>query len=186
MATKKSQRIAIWIIAAVMTIGTLGAYFIVILDNANTKSEQERLQKQYQEELQKSQASSEPDPTAHKVDGDVTALFKEDLVVGEGAEVKVGDTVRVHYKGAIAQTGVKFDSSYDRGEPAEFVLREATAGEQGVIKGWVQGLEGMKAGGKRRLIIPADLAYGEQGSGSIAPNADLVFEVELQAVTPAQ
>lgn len=181
MATKKSQRIAIWVIAVVMAVGTLGAYFIVILDNANSQREQERLQQQYEEELQKAQ-SAEPDPSAHKVDGDVTTLAKEDLVVGNGAEVKVGDTIRVHYKGTIAQTGVKFDSSYDRGEPAEFALKEPTAGEPGVIKGWVEGLQGMKEGGKRRLVVPSELAYGEQGNGSIPPNADLVFEVEVQAV----
>jgi FKBP-type peptidyl-prolyl cis-trans isomerase len=186
MATKKSQRIAIWIIAIVMAVGTLGAYFVVILDNNNTQRDQERLQKQYQESLKKQQESQQVDPTAYKVEGPVTELKKEDLTVGTGPAVKAGDTIRVQYKGTIAQTGVKFDSSYDRGEPATFALKEASGSESGVIKGWVQGIEGMQVGGKRRLIIPASLAYGAEGSGTIPANADLVFEVELQAINPPQ
>ncbi len=173
MATKKSQRIAIWVIAAVMTIGTLGAYFIVILENNNNKRDQEALTKTLQSKQQ-------PDPTAYKVEGDVTELKTEDLKVGEGTEAKAGDKIKVHYKGTIAQSTVKFDSSYDRGEPVELALQESKDGQQGVIKGWVEGIAGMKEGGKRRLIIPSDKAYGPQSPDpSIPANSDLVFEVEL-------
>lgn len=174
MATKKSQRIAIWVIAVVMAVGTFGAYFLVILENNNSKREQEEMTQATQQE----QANQEPDPTAYKVDGDVTELKTEDLKVGEGAEVKSTDAVQVHYKGTLAQSGVKFDSSYDSGEPAKFKL-------DAVIDGFSEGLVGMKEGSKRRIIIPSDKAYGEQGyPPSIPANADLVFEVELLKVNP--
>jgi peptidylprolyl isomerase len=98
----------------------------------------------------------------------------EDTVVGEGEAVKAGDTVVIHYTGVL-ENGQKFDSSYDRGEPFETQIGVGT-----VIKGWDQGVVGMKEGGKRRLIIPPDLAYGEQGAGdTIPPNATLIFDVEL-------
>ncbi len=94
--------------------------------------------------------------------------------VGEGAEAKKGDLVSVHYTGKL-KDGTKFDSSRDRGEPIQFVL-----GIGKVIKGWDEGLQGMKVGGKRKLIIPADLAYGARGAGDvIPPNAELTFDVEL-------
>lgn len=108
----------------------------------------------------------------------VTKLEKIDLVVGTGAEVKAGDTVSVHYTGAVAATGAIFQSSKDFGtEPVTFPL-------SGVIKGWTDGIPGMKVGGTRRLVIPADMAYGANppaGSG-IPANADLVFDVELVAI----
>lgn len=101
-----------------------------------------------------------------------------DLVVGNGEEVKPGATVSVHYIGAVAKTGEIFQSSKDFGEkPVTFPL-------DGVIKGWTNGIPGMKVGGTRRLIIPADMAYGATpplGSG-IPANADLVFDVELIGV----
>ena len=101
----------------------------------------------------------------------------EELNVGEGAEAKNGDTVRVHYTGWLTD-GTKFDSSVDRGEPFEFNLG---AGE--VIKGWDQGVAGMKVGGKRKLTIPPDLGYGDRGAGAvIPPGATLVFDVELLGI----
>lgn len=107
----------------------------------------------------------------------ITDLQIEDLVVGEGEEAKEGDRVTVNYLGTLTD-GTKFDSSYDRNEPFSFTLG---AGE--VIKGWDLGVSGMKIGGKRKLTIPSDLAYGESGAGStIPPNAALIFEVELLKV----
>ena len=108
-----------------------------------------------------------------------TELETEDIVVGDGAEAKEGDTVSVQYVGAIFDTGKEFDASWDRGqEPFEFTLG---AGE--VIQGWDEGVAGMKVGGRRKLIIPPDLGYGAQGSPPTIPaNATLVFVVDLEDV----
>jgi FKBP-type peptidyl-prolyl cis-trans isomerase FkpA len=101
----------------------------------------------------------------------------EDILVGSGQEAKAGDTVSVNYTGWLSD-GTKFDSSLDRGQPFEFIL-----GQGNVIKGWDQGVVGMKVGGKRRLTIPPDLAYGAAGFPPvIPPDATLTFEVELMAI----
>jgi FKBP-type peptidyl-prolyl cis-trans isomerase FkpA len=105
------------------------------------------------------------------------ALQVEDLKVGTGAEAKSGQSVSVHYVGTLTD-GKKFDSSRDRGEPFSFRL-----GAGQVIKGWDQGVAGMKIGGLRKLTIPPQLAYGERGFTTlIPPNSTLVFEVELVSV----
>jgi len=104
-------------------------------------------------------------------------LVIEEIEVGEGAEAAGGQTVTVHYTGWLTD-GTKFDSSVDRGDPFQFPL-----GVGMVIKGWDQGVAGMKVGGKRKLTIPPDLGYGASGAGGvIPPNATLVFEVELLGV----
>ncbi|MFY9463269.1 MAG: FKBP-type peptidyl-prolyl cis-trans isomerase [Candidatus Sungiibacteriota bacterium] len=102
-------------------------------------------------------------------------LKVEDERIGAGAEAKSGMTVQVNYIGTLTD-GTKFDSSYDRGTPFAFQL-----GQGMVIPGWEQGLIGMKVGGKRKLTIPAPLAYGATGQGTIPPNATLIFEVEMLA-----
>ena len=102
-------------------------------------------------------------------------LLTKDLVVGTGATAKAGDTVTVNYVGVLYKTGKEFDSSWKTGQPTSFPL---TPG--GLIQGWVQGIPGMKVGGRRELIVPASLAYGTRGSPpSIPPNAPLVFVVDL-------
>jgi len=108
-------------------------------------------------------------------------LVKTDIVIGKGALAQPGSKVFVHYTGwlykpmAPRQRGREFDSSIKRGEPLEFVL-----GTGRVIKGWDQGIKGMRVGGKRTLIIPSHLAYGSRGAGTmIAPGADLIFDVHL-------
>mgnify|MGYP000868121733 FL=1 len=110
-----------------------------------------------------------------------SGLQYEDTVVGEGAEATRGHHVRVHYTGWLyndGQQGAKFDSSRDRNDPFEFGL-----GAGMVIKGWDEGVQGMKVGGKRTLIIPAALGYGARGAGGvIPPNATLKFDVELLGV----
>ncbi len=106
-----------------------------------------------------------------------SGLKYRDDKVGKGKEAKTGDAVAVHYTGTFPD-GKKFDSSVDRGQPFTFTL-----GQGGVIKGWDEGVVGMKEGGKRTLIIPSDLAYGPQGRGSIPPNAELHFVIDLLKVT---
>ncbi len=107
-----------------------------------------------------------------------TQLNVIDHEVGSGAEAQSGKQVSVHYTGTLTD-GTKFDSSLDRGQPFNFQL-----GAGNVIKGWDQGLVGMKVGGKRRLEIPAEMAYGPRGFPPvIPPNSSLVFEVELMGVS---
>jgi len=182
MAVSKTtvQRIIIAVIALTMTVGTLGAYFIIIFQNNDSANQTQQ--------TQTTPKQLPVDSTAYKVTGQVTELQTTDLTVGTGDEAKVGDTIKVHYKGTIAQTQQKFDSSYDSGEPATLKLSDPDSSGNGVIKGWVNGVPGMKVGGKRRLVIPAAQAYGSSGSsdGSIPPNTDLVFEIELLAVNPKQ
>jgi FKBP-type peptidyl-prolyl cis-trans isomerase FkpA len=103
-----------------------------------------------------------------------SGLQYEDVTTGSGAEACAGQTVSVHYTGWLTD-GTKFDSSKDRNQPFEFAL-----GAGMVIKGWDEGVQGMKIGGVRRLTVPAQLGYGARGAGGvIPPNATLVFEVEL-------
>jgi len=106
-----------------------------------------------------------------------SGLQYKDLIVGQGPATKPGDTVSVHYTGWL-QNNKKFDSSLDRGVPFDFTL-----GQNQVIQGWDEGVLGMRVGGKRRLIIPPQLAYGATGAGGIIPpNATLIFEIELLAI----
>jgi FKBP-type peptidyl-prolyl cis-trans isomerase len=98
-----------------------------------------------------------------------------DIEVGSGEEVEAGDTITVHYTGWL-DDGTVFDSSVERGQPATFPL-------SGLIPGWQEGIPGMKEGGKRRLVIPPELAYGESGSPpAVPPNAELTFEIEVLSI----
>ena len=107
-----------------------------------------------------------------------SGLQYEDVVVGDGDQASTGNQVSVHYTGWLfedGKTGTKFDSSKDRGEPFRFPL-----GAGHVIRGWDEGVSGMKVGGTRRLVIPPELGYGARGAGGvIPPNATLLFEVDL-------
>ncbi|HEX3192751.1 MAG TPA: FKBP-type peptidyl-prolyl cis-trans isomerase [Streptosporangiaceae bacterium] len=101
-----------------------------------------------------------------------------DIWEGDGSEAKPGDTVKVHYVGVAYSTGEEFDASWNRGEPLQFQL-----GAGRVIAGWDQGVQGMKVGGRRQLIIPPELAYGDRGAGQvIAPGETLIFVCDLVSV----
>lgn len=107
-----------------------------------------------------------------------TKLVKKDIIKGTGKTAKSGDKVSVQYVGHNWSNNEEFDGSWGRGEPFEFTL-----GEGAVIQGWDQGVAGMKVGGRRLLIIPPDLGYGEQGQGSIPANETLIFVVDLEKVS---
>jgi peptidylprolyl isomerase len=114
-----------------------------------------------------------PSPSANAVTT-TSGLVYEDLLVGDGATVKSGDTVSVNYTGWL-EDGTKFDSSIDRGQPSEFTLGQ-------VIPGWNEGLVGMKVNGTRLLVIPPSLGYGSTANGPIPANSTLLFEVQLVSI----
>jgi peptidylprolyl isomerase len=122
----------------------------------------------------------EEKPTIAQPSGDPpTELQKEDVVKGKGTTAKAGDNVTVQYVGVNFSNGAEFDASWNRGEPFEFTL-----GAGQVIPGWDEGVAGMKEGGRRKLVIPPDMGYGEQGSPpTIPPNETLVFVIDLEKVT---
>ncbi|MER7082521.1 peptidylprolyl isomerase [Saccharopolyspora kobensis] len=106
-----------------------------------------------------------------------TELVVKDITVGEGKEATAGTVVAVHYVGVSHSTGKQFDASWDRGEPLQITL-----GKGQVIEGWDQGLQGMRVGGRRQLVIPPQMAYGDRGAGGvIAPGETLVFVCDLVA-----
>ena len=107
-----------------------------------------------------------------------TELVVSDITAGDGAEATAGSTVEVHYVGVAHSTGEEFDASYNRGQPLSFRL-----GVGQVISGWDQGVTGMKVGGRRQLVIPPHLGYGDRGAGgAIGPGETLIFVVDLLAV----
>jgi peptidylprolyl isomerase len=115
-------------------------------------------------------------PDVEFYDGPVpTELVITDVVVGDGAEATAGNRVSVHYVGVAHSTGEEFDASYNRGSAFQFPL-----GEGHVIAGWDQGVQGMKVGGRRQLVIPPHLGYGDRGAGgAIKPGETLIFVVDL-------
>ena len=129
-------------------------------------------------------ADSKPAQEKTAMNNTITELVKTDTVLGEGREAEAGFNVTVHYTGWLYDPskadshGAKFDSSVDRHDPFIFFL-----GGGQVIQGWDEGVVGMKVGGKRTLIIPSNMAYGEHGAGGVIPaNATLVFDVELLGI----
>lgn len=142
----------------------------------------QKAQKALQDEIAKNKAESEKLLAANKAKEGVktteSGLQYRVITAGDGKKPTATDTVKVHYKGLLAD-GTVFDSSYERGEPIEFPLN-------GVIKGWTEGLQLMPVGSKYELVIPADLAYGDQAPPSIGPAKALTFEVELLDIIPAK
>ncbi len=138
-------------------------------------SKQEETNQMANVNLQKGKAFLEQNKTKPGVKVTASGLQYKEITPGTGKSPKATDKVKVHYKGTFIN-GEEFDSSYKRGEPIEFPL-------SGVIKGWTEGLQLMKTGGKMQFVIPSDLAYGENAHPSIGPNQVLIFEVELLDVT---
>lgn len=130
----------------------------------------------YVKTLDKTMENNQSNPQQSTVPQKSEGLKIEDLKIGQGPEVKSGDTITVHYSGTLIN-GQKFDSSYDRNQPFETQI-----GVGQVIQGWDEGLLEMKVGGKRKLTIPPELGYGNQDMGTIPPNSVLVFEIELLAI----
>jgi len=187
--TKPHQRVGALLIAILFFAFTFGASFIVIWQlykdnkeaktvngttaNSNSATQDNSAAKNNNQSKLEGTKLANFTPTSH-IDG----LQTTDTTAGTGDTVKAGDTVTVDYTGAVASTGVIFQSSLDSGQPVSFGLNQ-------VIQGWTQGIPGMKVGGTRRLLIPANEAYGANppaGSG-IPANADLVFDVTLHSVS---
>jgi FKBP-type peptidyl-prolyl cis-trans isomerase len=154
-----------------------------IKSEAEFKAEQKKAMEQQQALVKEREAEETPARekwlAEHKITAKPTAsgLYYVEIKKGSGPNPKETDMVTVHYTGTLLD-GTKFDSSVDRGQPAEFPLN-------GVIKGWIEGLQLMKKGGKAMLIIPSSLGYGGNGGGPIPPFSTLVFDVELLDIKPA-
>ncbi len=186
MAATKAQRIGIWIIAAFMLVGTIGSFVIIVIANENQARDQanlNQLQTDYQDKVN-AQTKELSDTYFDTLNGykdrvgtfnkdDVKELKKEDLKVGDGADLTSESSFTAYYIGWNPE-GKTFDSSFN----GEALKAPFTASPGGVIEGWTQGVDGMKVGGIRELSIPSALAYGEAGSGAdIPPNTPLKFVI---------
>jgi FKBP-type peptidyl-prolyl cis-trans isomerase FkpA len=174
----KADRVIAWVLVALLVSSIVFVAAAPFITKNDTTSEQDAAQ-QALEELQNQQAQAEDTPKEVdpnlKQEGDITNMQIIDLVTGTGQEAKLGDNIKVKYKGALASDGTVFDSNSDG---VSFQLAEGS-----LIEGWTEGVPGMKVGGKRKLVIPSEKGYGAQGSGAdIPPNADLVFEIELVSI----
>jgi len=173
----KPQRFIALMAAVLFLVTSVGFSIMVVIQmrNSNNKSNQAQQASQVLDEQNKGGLAGtklQGFTSVSKVD----SLQKIDITLGTGAEVKAGAKVTAQYTGALAKDGIVFESSLDSGQPATFPL-------SGVIKGWQEGVPGMKVGGKRRLLIPASLGYGEQGNPpKIGPNEPLVFDIEIVSV----
>ena len=184
-----AQKIFILVMVVVFLVSSFGLTGLVVWqeitaedDVATTQLESEEATNEEVSIMQCSQDPSlaytpepplqgKPLPNFEPTEG-VTELSCIDIVVGDGKEVQPGATVTAHYTGATMKDGIVFQSSYDQGQPIPFSL-------DGVIAGWTQGVPGMKVGGIRRLLIPANLAYGDASDGSGRPTGSLVFDIEM-------
>jgi peptidylprolyl isomerase len=188
MANNNSQRVAAFLLALLFLLTTVGAagYVIyqlntesgLVMDDSKNITEQTEDDSDACGRLELGSVEPIPAPTVITASVPVTELETVDITIGDGEEVLPGACVGALYYGTLAVSGEKFDGNYDTGQPIEFSLN-------GVIPGWTQGIPGMKVGGIRRLVIPAELAYGSQDRGTIPPNSDLVFEVQIVSTREA-
>lgn len=170
---KDGLRRAAWLFMALLFVVTAVGIGLVYFWQSTRPQDQNQTQSQ---DLLRGKPLASFTPVAKVED-----LQKIDQKIGSGTEAKLGSTVTVLYTGAVAATGIVFENSADSGQPAQFVLKGGTGG---LIQGWADGLPGMKVGGQRRLLIPAELAYGANPppTSGIPLNADLVFDITLLAV----
>lgn len=179
----KIKRIGTLVIVGLFLISTFGFTGLVIWQMAHGKDNlsQSKLEEEQLKNLctvSQVEVSSEKNPKIYKTTKIVKNLEITDIKVGSGDAVKSGDCITVKYYGTLAKTGKKFDGNFDQAVALKLKL-----GAGAVIAGWDQGIVGMKKGGVRRLVIPANLAYGDQSpSTDIPPNSDLVFVVKLLSV----
>lgn len=177
MARKRDRAVA-WFFAIIFIVSSCALTIAIVISTIQSNNNDNTQANQTQEKQVDPAKQLQGKPLADftPISG-VTELQKIDTNPGTGKEVKPGDTVTVDYTGAVASTGIVFQSSKDMGQPVSFALSQ-------VIAGWSQGIPGMKEGGTRRLVIPAQLAYGSNppaGSG-IPADADLVFDVTVHKV----
>lgn len=192
MATTRGTRIGIWIIAVVMTVGTIGSFLVMVLANDNQKIDEQMQQKQYEQMIKEQEEESKRMAEENAANSEafgvrkpakfdaaqVKTLKTDVLTKGKGATVKATDTIKVSYTGWLS-SGKIFDSSKKKDAkdaPVELSL------DGGVIEGWTEGLAGAKVGSTVLLTIPADKAYKETGSGIIPPNAPLQFVVKIHSI----
>lgn len=189
-STSQTQRLIIWIIAVVMTVGTIGSFFIFMLPQANTpvktdtQKEYERQLAEYQKEqatcpsgpIQDKKVDPAPTPATVEAAGDIKDLKTEDITVGDGATVKSGDCVELFYHGVLAADAKAFQGGDNYAEGIPYRSRTT-----GFVPGFAEGLVGMKIGGERKIFIPSEKAYGANPpeGGDIPANADLVFVVKV-------
>lgn len=195
MANKRAQQIGIWIIAVVLTVGTIGSFIVLILANDNNKKDTATSQADYAKQLadytakQKAGAKTNAENSialsGYSTDtfdaASITALQKDILVAGTGDEVKSTDSISASYFGWTSD-GVIFDSSTKKDTNTDTPVTFSLAS---VIKGWTDGLAGQRVGSTVELTIPSDQAYGATGSGTIPANAPLKFIVVIHSIQPA-
>lgn len=191
MATPKSQRIGIWVIAIVMLIGTVGSFAVMILADKNSKTDQvqqDKLLEDYKKQLAEQQKEAdtlsakyydqfkqyESTPAEFDMSAVGDKVTTKDIVTGTGADITKDTTYKAYYLGWTPK-GKVFDGSID-GTKLKAPLDTSTIS---LIPGWSEGVVGMKVGGVRELTIPSDLAYGEQGNDSIPPNTPIKFIVMI-------
>lgn len=172
--SEKVKRVSALILVVLFAIATFGGTGLVIWQMT-------------QDNNQQTAAEEEPPVNENALQGKplegyepvekVTKLTMTDLTEGDGKAAKVGDNITVHYTGALAKTGIVFQSSKDIGQPAPLELKEGS-----VIQGWVDGVPGMKVGGIRRIVFPAELGYGAEETQGIPANSPLVFDIELVSI----
>lgn len=168
--TKTSTRIIFFLLALMFVVPILVSGFFVIYNQTKSDNQKEDTSLNNSSSLAGTKMEDFTPITEP-----VTELQKIDLNEGSGDVLQPNSTVTVNYTGALASTGIIFESSLDSGQPATFGLDQ-------VIEGWTEGLPGMKVGGTRRLIIPSEMAYGSSANGTIPANADLVFDVTLLSI----